>query len=172
MWMLVCGCGDVVLVKNSLLPHALIIFRSPTQVTPSRYGRQYPVSIPHPIILSNIIGRRGGTFHLKLEHQFAISWGLFCFHTSQNFTHPPTYSPPTNSITTPFIRGGKVFITPLRNTSYNYLPLSNNHIVSYIYTNYYQPPTTINHNHPFTYKYHTLTIKPPKNNRTLYRKTY
>ena len=115
-------------------------------------------------------------FHKKLEHQFAISWGLFHFHTyrkslphlAQNailFIHLP----PTNRITTPFIGGRKVLITPLRNTLYNHLPLSNNHIVSYIYTNYHPPPTIINHNHPFTYKYHALTIKPPKNNRTLYR---
>ena len=67
---------------------------------------------------------------------------------------------------------GEVLIIPLGNTLYNHPPLPNNHIVSYIYTNYHPPPTTINHNYKSSYKYHTPTLKPPKNNRTLYRITY
>ena len=115
------------------------------------------MSIPHPLILSNIIGRWGGMLHVKHERLFAISWGLFHFHTSQKLGYLPishTNSPPTNRITTPFIRGGEVLIIPLGNTLYNHPPLSNNRIVSYIYTNYHPPPTTVNHNYKSSYKYH------------------
>ena len=129
------------------------------------------MSITHHIILSNIIGQWGAMFHVKHERLFAISWGLFHFHTSQKTFHtsdtptenPPTHqliphhSPPTNRITTPFIRGGEVLIIPLGNTLYNYPPLPNNHIVSYIYTNYHPPPTTVNHNYKSFYKYHLPT---------------
>ena len=142
--------GYVVDVKCPLLSHALIIFRSPTQVTPSRYGRQYPMSITHPIILSNIMGQWGATFHVKHERLFAISQGLFRFHTSDtphkksSTPHPklpsPTHSPPTNRITTPFTRGGEVLITPFGNTLYNHPPLPTTLITSYIYT-FFNPLT-------------------------------
>ena len=56
------------------------------------------------------------------------------FHTSDT-PHKILNSPPTNRTTTPFIRGREVLIIPLGNTLYNHPPLSNNRIVSYIYTN-------------------------------------
>ena len=84
------------------------------------------------------MGQWGATFHVKHEHKFAISWGLFHFHTSQKLGYLPishTNSPPTNRITKPFTKGGEVFIIPLGNTLYNHPPLSNSRIVSYIYKN-------------------------------------
>ena len=118
------------------------------------------MAIPHHIILSNIKERWGGMLHVKHERLFAISWGLFHFHTSQKLEYLPishTNSPPTNRTTTPFIRDGEILIIPLGNTLYNHPHLSNNRIVSCIYTNDHPPPTTINHNYKSSYKYHLPT---------------
>ena len=82
----------------------------PRVVPPFRYGQGILMGIPHHIILSNIIGRWGAMFHVKHERLFAISWGLFHFHTSQKLGYLPishTNSPPTNRITKPFTRGGE-----------------------------------------------------------------
>ena len=96
------------------------------------------MGIPHPIILSNIIGRWGAMFHLKHERLFAISWGLFHFHSSQKLGYLPTLSRPltTNkSHNHAIYKGWGVFTSTIGNTLYNHLPSSTNRIVSYIYTN-------------------------------------
>ena len=89
----------------------------PRVVPPFRYGQGILMGIPHHIILSNIRGRWGAMFHLKHERLFAISWGLFHFHTSQKLGYLPishTNSPPTNRITKPFTRGGEYLHPPLK----------------------------------------------------------
>ena len=64
---------------------------------PFRYGQGILMGIPHHIILSNIIGRWGGMLHVKHERLFAISWGLFHFHTSDTPTENCHFP---NSLTT------------------------------------------------------------------------
>ena len=149
----------VILVMWRVQKHVTPWYKSdhPRVVPPFRYGQGILMGIPHHIILSNIIGRWGAMFHMKHERLFAISWGLFHFHTSDTLhkiSPTPTNSPPTNRITKPFTGDGEVLITPLENTLYNHPPLSNNRIVSYIYTNYHPSPTTVNHNYKSSYKYH------------------
>ena len=129
------------------------------------------MDIPHPLILSNIRGRRGGTFHMKHERLFAISWGLFHFHTSLKLGYLPishTNSPPTNRITKPFTRGGE----------YLHPPLKTPHIITYHHQLTVSFPIyiqiTIHHLPPLitTTNISINTTYLPKNNRTLYRKTY
>ena len=99
------------------------------------------MGIPHHIILSNIIGRWGGMLHVKHERLFAISWGLFHFHTSLKFTHTllkidHLFFPTTDkSHNHAIYKGWGVFTSTIENTLYNHLPSSTNRIVSYIYTN-------------------------------------
>ena len=123
------------------------------------------MGIPHPLILSNIIGRWGAMFHMKHERLFAISWGLFHFHTSDTPTENHSRTHISRPLTTDkshnqaIYEGRGVFTSTIENTLYNHPPLSNNRIVSYIYTNYHPPPTTINHNYKSFYKYHLPTQK-------------
>ena len=98
--------------------------------------------------------------HVKHERLFAISWGLFHFHTSQKLGYLPTFP---HSLTTykshnqAIYEGRGVFTSTIENTSHNHLPSPTNRIVSYIYTNYHPPPTTVNHNYKSFYKYHLPT---------------
>ena len=125
------------------------------------------MGIPHPLILSNIIGRWGGMLHVKHERLFAISWGLFRFHTSDT-PHKILNSPPTNRITKPFTRGGE----------YLHPPLKAPHIITYHHQLTVSFPIyiqiTIHHLPPLitTTNLSINTTYLPKNNRTLYRITY
>ena len=53
-------------VKNNVTPWYK--FDDPRVVIPHRYGQGILTDIPHPIILSNIIGQWGAMFHMKHEH--------------------------------------------------------------------------------------------------------